>query len=992
MLTKKISWITLSVAFLICLNVLCAHGQEISFIQYNTDNSPLPHDVCYELMQDRQGYLWAGTDNGLVRFDGRDMKIYRQEFQSPFAIAAAEYDSTFMISTWKGGVYKLAHDAVMLLKSPDSSNILSTNNILVYKDIVILYAFNVSAFYRYNRYNNTLRPIDLLVHYTDNREARIRKSPVFWQRISNHDYQYCILNDQLIAYNRVGIFRLRDTVFEQVSNKGFEYILQTNDKNIYGVDRNCVYRLSRDLNASRMHMLSKNMNPQNRIIHGFYPLASGNMVLQLSDAYGELSGSMRGKFLYINFNTGQVIDLAEALGVKVFIADILIDREHGFWVSTNGQGLFHVFEPRYQQYTGFENTSVTDMIQHGNKRLYVGTKKGLYLLSGQKAILIYPNSYVARFFKNKNNEICVQSKVDEYGGIKIGGSGTIRKIENDYYRSTPHYNIIEASTGTVVSDKHTGKRMEHVFDSMSSMLTDICEDGAGRIWQASSKGLYFWDNGGAHSWLYAHPVISSAIINKLLPDTKGGVWVASSAGLFYLRNNKVILEYNESNGLSNAHVNTILLHNDKLWIGTQNGLNILNLKSGNISMYKKYNGLISNDVTALTPFSDSGIAIGSSKGISIMNIREPDMHTQKTKLILEHVYANDKKVSAPVIAGYNSHITVTYNVVSFVYPELVRFQYRLTEKDQWIETKNKSIILTSLAAGKYQLQIRARKYNDSWSDPVVLPIQIKKPWWGTTLFYAIITCCIVLGIYFVFRSREIKTRKKAVLKQQFSELKLKALQARLNPHFISNAFSTIQFFNLTHNEETANDYLTRFANLTRLLLESSHNRFILLKDEIQIIAYYLSLEKLRFKDKFIYSISVSPDIDTEKELIPGVLLQPFVENSINHGIAYLPKGTQGHININIKQYDGQLKIEITDNGVGRQKAKIIQQKTGKVYKSRSSEIIDEINQAVNNLADCYIHTAITDIRNRDGTAAGTQVNITCSINSKYFKNYEDSNH
>jgi ligand-binding sensor domain-containing protein len=992
MSSQKISWITLLFSFFICLNALHTHGQETSFIHYNTDNSALPHDVCYELMQDRQGYLWAGTDNGLVRFDGRDMKIYRQEFKSPFAIAAAEYGSTFMISTWKGGVYKLAHDSVTLLKSPDSSNILNTNNILVYKDIVILYAFNVSAFYRYSRYNNTLRPIDMLVRYANNRETKIKKSPVFWQKISNQDYQYCILNDQLFAYNRFGIFKLRNTVFEQVSNRGFEYILQTANKNIYSIDRNYVYRLSRDLNPSRMYTLSKNMNPQNRSIYGFYLLPSGNMVLRLSDAHEEISGSMRGKFLYINFNTGQVTDLAEALGVKVFIAGILIDREHGFWMSTNGQGIFHVFEPRYQQYAGFENTSVTDMIQSGNKRLYIGTKKGLYLLSEQKAILVYPNSYIARFFKNKNNEICVQSKVGECGGIKISGTSTIQKIENDYYRSTFHYNIIESSAGAVVCDKRTGKRIEHVFDSIPSILTDICEDMAGRIWQASSKGLYFWDKGGIHAFLYPHPVIGTAIINKLLPDAKGGVWIASSAGLFYLRNNKVILEYNESNGLSNAHINTLLLCNDKLWIGTQNGLNILNLKSGTISMYKKYNGLISNDVTALSPFSDCEVAIGSSKGITIMNTREPDMYIQKTKLILEHIYADDKKISAPIVARHNSRITVTYNVVSFIYPELVRFQYRLSEKDQWIETKNKSIILTSLAAGKYQLQIRARKYNGGWSDPVVLSIQIKKPWWGTTLFYAIIICCIALCIYLIFRRREIKTHKKAVLKQQFSELRLKALQARLNPHFISNAFSAIQFFNLTHNEEAANDYLTRFANLTRLLLESSHNRFILLKDEIQIIAHYLSLEKLRFKDKFDYNIVVSPDIDIEKELIPGVLLQPFVENSINHGIAYLPKGARGHIDIIIEPQNGQLKIAITDNGVGCQKAKAIQQKTGKDYKSRSSEIIEEINQAVNSLSGCFIHTAIMDMWNKDGSAAGTQVNITCSINSKYLKNYEDSNH
>lgn len=297
---QKILWITLLFLSLICLHSSYTSGQEISFIHYNTDNSPLPHDVCYVLMQDRQGYLWMGTDNGLVRFDGRDMKVYQREFQTPFPIAVAGYDSTLMISTWKGGVYKFSDDSVTLLQSPDSLNILNTNNILIYKDMVILYAFNVSAFYRYNGRNNTLRPIDMLVRYADNREARIDKSPPFWQKIGNQEYKYCIVNDRLLAYNRQGIFQLQDTIFEQVSDKGFAYLLQTADKSIYGIDQHYVYKLSKELKALRVHGIGPDMNPQGRSVYGCYVLPSGNMVLRLSDAREEVSGSMRGKYLYVD--------------------------------------------------------------------------------------------------------------------------------------------------------------------------------------------------------------------------------------------------------------------------------------------------------------------------------------------------------------------------------------------------------------------------------------------------------------------------------------------------------------------------------------------------------------------------------------------------------------------------------------------------------------------------------------------------------------------
>jgi len=423
-------------------------------------------------------------------------------------------------------------------------------------------------------------------------------------------------------------------------------------------------------------------------------------------------------------------------------------------------------------------------------------------------------------------------------------------------------------------------------------------------------------------------------------------------------------------------------------------MNVLNCRTGHISVYKKYDGLITGDVTALAPFSDSEIVVSSSNGITVFHDNRQETPVLQPQLTLEQVTVDDHTVTIPAVvtAGYRSRIALTYNVVSFTYPELVRFQYRLSDSDAWIETANKSIVLTNLAPGAYRLQVRARKYNSDWSRPLVLLLEIQKPWWRTTAFYGAAGLLAVLCAYMWLRSRSVKTHKKLLQQQQFAELKLKALQAQLNPHFVSNALSAIQFFTLMQDEVSANDYLTRFAGLTRLLLESSRSRFVPLKDELQIVTHYFELERLRFKNVFIYGIEISPDVDTEKEWLPGVLLQPFVENSINHGIVYLPREIQGAVTVRIGRRDELLLIEITDNGIGRRRAGEIQRQTGRLHQSRSAEIVTEISQSVNNLEGCHLQITVTDLTDGQGHAAGTRVNIICLIANKYKPHYANSNY
>lgn len=504
-------------------------------------------------------------------------------------------------------------------------------------------------------------------------------------------------------------------------------------------------------------------------------------------------------------------------------------------------------------------------------------------------------------------------------------------------------------------------------------------------------GLYVWDTTMPKPLPYAHTTLGHTGISKLVPDPSGCLWVGSKNGLFCLKNGQVVSQYDNSNGLSGLGINTILLHKDQLWIGTQGGLDVLHLKTYELTTCKKDDGLIANDVTVLCRYANNLIAAGGSKGISLVDADHPGITIQKPELIIERIYTGNSPVAAnaPLIAGYHEQLTVNYNVISFIYPERARFRYRLSPADPWIETQNKSLVFSNLEPGDYQLQLQAKTYNSTWCAPVSLMITIKDPWWATGPFYiALALLCGLLG-WVILKTRERRYRQKIAVRQQFSELKLKALQTQLNPHFISNALNAIQLLFLKNDELATNKYLTQFAQLTRLLLESSRTRFITLKDELQIIRHYLSLEKLRFGDRFLYSITVDETIDTGSALIPGVLLQPFAENSINHGIAYLPHTITGRIHIRIYKEEELLCIHISDNGIGRQKAWEIQQTVPRPYQSRSTDIIREMSQAVNSLPDCFISIRTTDILDDNSHVSGTEVLIHCAISHSYNNTYEN---
>jgi tetratricopeptide (TPR) repeat protein len=230
---------------------------------------------------------------------------------------------------------------------------------------------------------------------------------------------------------------------------------------------------------------------------------------------------------------------------------------------------------------------------------------------------------------------------------------------------------------------------------------------------------------------------------------------------------------------------------------------------------------------------------------------------------------------------------------------------------------------------------------------------------------AILVVFIVILATILFRQNKIKNEHQAIL------LKQRLFRSQMNPHFIFNAMGNIQSSIINEEPDKAIKYLSKFSKLMRKILEGSLEEKIPLSEEISLISNYLDLQKIRFAAKFDFLVDVDKKIDTEAVLIPPMLLQPFIENAIEHGINY--KDSKGNINIRIKKVHEMILIEIEDDGIGRDKARELLLQKDKSHRSYATTLTQERIQTINKKLKKKITFNILDLTDSKGRASGTKV-------------------
>ncbi len=330
---------------------------------------------------------------------------------------------------------------------------------------------------------------------------------------------------------------------------------------------------------------------------------------------------------------------------------------------------------------------------------------------------------------------------------------------------------------------------------------------------------------------------------------------------------------------------------------------------------------------------------------------------------------------------YNQNtFSIDFTGIHYDDPDEVRYLFMLENYDNvWrsIGTDHTAYFF-HVPPGNYIFHAKAIAYGISGEKSI--SIIISSPWWKTWWAYGLYIICFSVLAFFanrfnrnrIIEKERIKSRENE-LKLLATELKMQALKAQMNPHFIFNSLNSINRFILQNNRLQASEYLTKFSRLIRLILQNSEAALISLESELESVKLYLSLEALRFDDHFDYKFSVDPDLDISALMVPPLIIQPYVENAIWHGLMH--KEEKGQLDIELWQDADFLFFKIADNGVGRHQAASLASKTATRNKSMGLSITANRIARMHPDDDHESAVIINDLIHPDRSPAGTEVII-----------------
>lgn len=428
-----------------------------------------------------------------------------------------------------------------------------------------------------------------------------------------------------------------------------------------------------------------------------------------------------------------------------------------------------------------------------------------------------------------------------------------------------------------------------------------------------------------------------------------------------------------------------------IWFTTQYGFYRFNRKVFNVETFVQSDGIIDNNRKVrrrIRQLSDGQLLVGASDHFLSFDPAElkvapppPDV-TILTLRAMDSTKQIEQAMSTrqPVTLTYKQNfITVEFKSLQY-HQEKIRYYYRLEGLDEnWVSAEGLLVAkYTNLPPGNYTFKVRSVNPAGTFSNNITaLDIHIRPAFWQTLWFRVLCLLLIAALVYLYFRIRvhhiKKEARNRAAIQQQMAQLEMKALRAQMNPHFIFNALNSIQTFMMKSETEQALSYLGRFARLIRNVLDNSQLNSIPISKEVNILENYMELEKLRFADQFEYRISVDPSIDADFTEIPPMIIQPFIENAIWHGL--LHKKEKGKLIISFLRMQNGILCTIEDNGIGREKSAALKQLSGNTHYSRGLQITRDRLTLFNSRFNMEATFDIEDLVDRNGQPGGTKASL-----------------
>jgi ligand-binding sensor domain-containing protein len=657
------------------------------------------------------------------------------------------------------------------------------------------------------------------------------------------------------------------------------------------------------------------------------------------------------------------------------------DQTGMVWVSNEASGL-HALNPKTGWYTHYpaDSTQPTRLYANGVTALYESRSGDLWVAAGHYLHrLVRPSGVFIRY----KTDIQIRSiREDLAGTLWIGGNGGLAAFDRPtakftYYRHQP-------GDAASLSDNN---------------VVTVLAGRSGAIWVATNRrGLNKLDPASGtftrYQPDYGYPAghLNDRDIRALHEDEKGNIWIGTNQGGLnrYDPETETFRAYTTHDGLPSNHVVGILGDRaGNLWLATNQGICRFTPETKACRNYDDADGLQGqafgkefSDVCASGPNGE--LLFGGPNGFNVFlpdrirdNPRIPPVHITQISVANKPVVTPKDTLTLP---HQDNALAFAFVALNFITPEKNQYAYQLEGIDQeWVYCGTRRFAAyTNLSPGRYTFRVKASNHDGVWNAAgTALHIVIQPPFWRTWWFMTLgwLTAGGLAYAGFRYRIRQIKREeaRKTAFGKKLSEMELQTLRAQMNPHFIANSLNSINRFIMSNEPEEASAYLSKFSKLIRLILHNSNAPTVALESELEALQLYLKLEVLRFKGKFTFLVQVGDEVEPAYVEIPPLIIQPYVENAIWHGLMH--KDGIGHLLIDLKQEHNVLICTIEDDGIGRRRAAELKSKSATRNKSMGMRITAHRLELSNALYGKQTKVSILDLVDPSGEPCGTRVEL-----------------
>ncbi|MFN2458922.1 MAG: histidine kinase [Chitinophagaceae bacterium] len=977
-----------------------AQYDEKNFIRYSVENG-LSNNYVTCIQQDDWGHIWVGTDEGLNRFDGNSFSNYFQGSKS------LPLSSNIVVNIKKLGHHELGIIANGVFQVLNTQN-LSTRNYFVPDSTPFAKHRNLAfdavklpdggfavttriGFHVFDKNGNVKLQHD---EYT---LEDVGKKRLHYGRnilpLSNKEYLIFVEENGLAYYHydenrfhRISPDDKAPYIFYPLSPKNnrsyvLDYKIAEHEFLFFDFNSNMVYY---------NHLTKKTVATY--IPDGNTTLYWASKFLMVNDTTILVNGAVSGFYkFYLNRYTGEIKWNGIVYLPNQKVQCLFLDKAERLWIGTS-KGLLQQKPDAQalQSYPILPSAGIGgkySAVYRVKDKMYVGR----YLWTGG-LVIADVNTMKAekeiKFFSDNNmwNEVrSIQMyhpdtlwiattagllwfdiKTQRYGKLETHFDQRGNNLINLYPENKDGYAWMCGSLNGTVARYHVASRAFTFFTKFTTpklpfnQIKSIAYDAYGDVW-IGGHSLARWSSGKENFdtliTVYGGVNKYNDDIVALTADDNGSLWLHNvENGLLEYRIQKgQFISYARHNGMPFEVLESISpVLNDILWISSSSNLIRFDTRTKKIFLFDHNDGFpdeaTKNRKMYYDSLSKSMYLPFSGSVVSFDPLLQLKSSAAKDILITEHRINNNKSIYYPadnLSFPYNENNHSLYFTIIDYDNNNYQYDYRINETGNWTGLdKQRSLNLTSLSPGTYKVHLRA--IGKSGDEKLkTFSFTIMPPFWNTVWFY-VIAGILLLSVGYLFYLARIKSiRERANVDKLLAQTELKALHAQMNPHFISNSLNSIREMILNDENKQASHFLTKFAHLIRITLDQSSQTFISLRNTIDYLNRYIEMEQIR-NDQFVSNIYVDKELNEDEILLPPMLIQPFIENSIWHGLDGEDKSIA--VAIHFKKQDEKLVCIIDDNGIGI-KQSLEMKKMGNGQ--HSSVAVFNIKQRINLLNEKY---------------------------------------